>query len=155
MRKYKQEAACKHPWIREIWSLQPALTWCNFGLIAHNSNGSSIHPGKSNHYVSGIGGHDLKEFPLVNNLEEQKLTRSRVKRDRLVWSAAIISVTQWEKKYIASITGDFANKSFPLLSSLFVSVYVILYLLPNASHQECCLSLPQDQSCSQCMKSAC
>lgn len=45
------------------------LTWGYFGLVAHDPHGPSVHPGKSNHDVPGIGWHDLKEFPLIHNLQ--------------------------------------------------------------------------------------
>lgn len=56
-------------------------TWCYFGLVAHYPNSSSIHPGKSNNNVSGIGRHDLEEFPFISNLQGWELGRALMRTD--------------------------------------------------------------------------
>lgn len=58
------------------------LTWGYFGLVAHDPNGPSVHPGKSNHNVPGIGRHDLEEFPLIHNLRRGEAGRARMRPDR-------------------------------------------------------------------------
>lgn len=53
---------------QHIRSTQLSPTWCYFGLVAHYADCPSVHPGKPHNDVSGVGWHDLKEFPFVNNL---------------------------------------------------------------------------------------
>lgn len=44
------------------------LTRSYFGLITHDPHRAAVHSGKSHHNVFRVVGHDLKEVPLIHDL---------------------------------------------------------------------------------------
>lgn len=52
----------------EGWQSLSLLTGGHFGLVPHDADSASVHPGESHHNVFGVVGHDLKKVSLVHNL---------------------------------------------------------------------------------------
>lgn len=55
----------------ELWQSCSLLTRSHFGLVTHNADSASVHPGKSHHNIFGVVRHDLKKVPLIHNLNRQ------------------------------------------------------------------------------------